>query len=59
MAAPLSPRELELLELLVNAAEQNPEELFLVAYTNAGTAIVHQGLPAPKEWRNDGRLIAI
>jgi hypothetical protein len=46
MTAPLSPRELELLELLVDASEQHPDDLFLVTYTNAGTPTVHPSLDA-------------
>lgn len=44
------------MELLVDAYEQNREELFVVAYTSKGTVIKHAAFPV--EWRNDGAALA-
>jgi len=57
MTVPLAPHELELLELLVNAYEQDREELFVVANMSKGTAIKHTGFPV-SDWRNDGAALA-
>jgi hypothetical protein len=57
VTAPLSPQELELLELLVKADAEDAQEAFVAVYTSKGTAIKHTGFPV-SEWRNDEAAVA-
>lgn len=57
VTAPLSPHEVELLELLVKADAEDAQEAFVAVYTSKGTAIKHKGFPV-SEYRDDEAALA-
>jgi len=52
----LAPHERALLELLVRAYEEDPDELYVVVFNSQGSFIKHAGMPM--EYRDDGAALA-